>query len=51
MKFNLLASKGKQNGDIGKETESDNRPVHEDEAVLSHRSYPEHEHKYLHTNI
>ena len=51
MNFNLLAGKSEQNGDIGKETESDDCPVHEDEAVLGHRSNPEQEHKYFHTNV
>ena len=38
---NLLADESDKNSDIGKETESDNRPVHEDETVLGQRSYPE----------
>ena len=39
--FNLLADESDKNSDIGKKTESDNRPVHEDETVLGQRSYPE----------
>ena len=39
--FNLLADESDKNSDIGKETESDNRPIHEDETVLGQRSYPE----------
>ena len=38
---NLLADESDKNSDIGKKTESDNRPVHEDETVLGQRSYPE----------
>ena len=39
--FNLLADESDKNSDIGKKTESDNRPVHEDETVLGQRPYPE----------
>ena len=39
--FNLLADESDKNSNIGKKTESNNCPVHEDETVLGQRSYPE----------
>ena len=48
-RFYLFACKSSENSDIGKQTKSDNRPVQEDEAVLSHGSYPENEYEYFYT--
>ena len=49
--FYLFAGKGNQNGHIGKKTKNDNCPIHEDEAILSHGSYPGDKHEYIHPQI